>query len=151
VKWDLQDKAGADFLSKRLVEVLEEIDEAMLRNSPQDSNDSKQQQDDGSSSSSSCCLIHCAFGISRSAAIVAAWLISRRKCTTVSDALAAVRQVRSGASPNLGFVAALRAIEQCDGDVGAAMQRMKQKVPSYDKQNDKQESQTTEEIAKLRV
>lgn len=111
--WEIKDQSQAALISPRLEEVLCRMDQALL---------------DSSASSSSeqprACLVHCAFGVSRSASVCAAWLLSRRRYTTVEDALACIRQARPEIMPNMGFLAGLRALEQCDGDVSAAVERM---------------------------
>ena len=71
------------------------------------------------------CLVHCAQGISRSAAVIAAFLLYRKECVTIQEALHTIRLVRSCVQPNIGFLAGLRAIEQCDGNIVAAIDRMK--------------------------
>lgn len=55
-------------------------------------------------------LIHCVGGVSRSAALAAAWLVSRAGATT-EGAVAAVKQARPVAAPNSGFVGQLRGLE----------------------------------------
>lgn len=102
--WDIADQSRSNFLSERLEHVLCLIDERILDRSGY-------------------CLVHCAFGVSRSVAICAAWLISRRHMS-LPMALQRIRAVREDAAPNMGFIAALRALEQCDGNVAAARQRM---------------------------
>eukprot|EP00977_Amphora_coffeiformis_P024357 scaffold15612_cov105-Amphora_coffeaeformis.AAC.2 len=84
---------------------------------------SNRNDDDNSSSNHDYCLVHCAFGISRSVSICAAWLISRRQLT-LSQALQQIRAVRPDAAPNMGFLASLRGLEQCKGNMAAAMERM---------------------------
>jgi protein-tyrosine phosphatase len=105
--WNLPDRGSADFLSDRLSTILDLIDESLpSRETPKKG-----------------CLVHCAQGISRSAAVCAAWYMSRKKAS-LEQALAIIRQVRPQALPNLGFIACLRAIEQCHGDIQAARNRM---------------------------
>ena len=70
------------------------------------------------------CLVHCAQGVSRSVAVCTAWLLSSRRHKTLSQALERIRHVRPIANPNLGFLAALRALEQCEGDVSKARERL---------------------------
>ena len=73
---------------------------------------------------SEACLIHCAKGVSRSVAVCVAWMLVKHKCTTVEQALQTIRQVRPEANPNLGFLACLRALEQCSGDIQRARKRL---------------------------
>jgi hypothetical protein len=55
-------------------------------------------------------LVHCVAGVSRSAAVVAAWLVIHER-RTLRDAVSAVRVARPVAMPNVGFWRALRGIE----------------------------------------
>jgi protein-tyrosine phosphatase len=110
IVWKLPDKANADFLSKKLVSILESIDRVVVE----------------APGNNQACLVHCAQGISRSAGVCAAYYISRRK-SSLQDALATIRLVRPQVQPNLGILASLRAIEQCGGNVEQAMKRMKKK------------------------
>lgn len=103
-EWDIADKSQSKLLSPRLQGILAQMDARIL-------------------DARGYCLVHCAFGISRSVAICAAWLISRRQMT-MAQALQKIRAVRPDAAPNMGFVAALRALEQCQGSVPAARERM---------------------------
>ena len=118
--WKISDSCQEDFLSKRLDSLLNLIDESMPSTSFSAS------KTDASSAPNKACLVHCAQGVSRSAAVCAAWLISRRKLS-LQDALAKIRSCRKRISPNLGFVASLRALEQSDGDVRKAMERLTRK------------------------
>ena len=102
--WDIADEARSDLLSEHLDIILAQIDQRIL-------------------DQSGYCLVHCAFGISRSVSICAAWLISRRHMS-LEQAMQKIRSVRHDAAPNLGFLAALRALEQCGGNVRAARERM---------------------------
>jgi protein-tyrosine phosphatase len=119
IEWELPDQSNADFISRRLDEILQHMDMALNATADTVKNVSS------SKSSSRACLVHCAFGISRSAAVCAAWLLSSRRCLTLPDALACVRNARPDASPNMGFLAGLRALEQSQGDVKLAIERMK--------------------------
>lgn len=110
VEWELPDHSQANFLSPRLDDILRIIDSAIKTSS--ETNHPR------------ACLVHCAFGISRSASVVAAWLLSRRKFHTLEETMKILRCARPKASPNMGFVAMLRALEQCEGDISAAMERM---------------------------
>ena len=124
VEWELQDDAQADFVSPKLESTLRAMDAALAV-------DNDDGNDDPNNSNSSidnrgACLVHCAFGVSRSAAVCAAWLISRRHFS-LPQALETIRQARPGASPNIGFIAGLRALEQCGGRVDAAIERLRPK------------------------
>lgn len=117
LEWDLPDNSQANFLfSERLDQILQEIDDAVA---------------DGIADSSikRACLVHCAFGISRSAAVCAAWLMhssqDRQLPLSLESAIAQIRAVRPDASPNIGFLASLRALEQCRGNLQAARERMR--------------------------
>lgn len=102
VVWNLEDSPKADLLSE---EHLNEIFSLL---------------DSGETS----CLIHCAKGVSRSVAVCAAWMLSRHRCTTVEHVLQTIRRVRPEANPNLGFIACLRALEQCHGNITKARERL---------------------------
>jgi protein-tyrosine phosphatase len=115
VVWRLPDKSSGDFLSERLLSILACIDEMLVVV------DAKPNHNNNKA-----CLVHCAQGISRSAAVCAAWLLSRKKLS-LREALAAIRKARPEIRPNLGFLASLRALEQCGGDVKKAMQRMRER------------------------
>lgn len=125
IEWEIADQSQSMLLCPRLDDVLLEMDSVVALRRATDSG-----QDDGHLQAETaippCCLIHCAFGISRSTTICAIWLLSRRKCTTVAQAMDCIRRVRPEASPNLGFLATLRAIEQCDGDLTASKWRLNQ-------------------------
>lgn len=99
ISWFLRDKSSSTFLCSNLIQILKIMDNSRP------------------------ILVHCARGVSRSAAVCAAWLISRRHCTTLQDAMAVIRLASPTASPNLGFVAALKAIERNNGDVETAMRQ----------------------------
>jgi protein-tyrosine phosphatase len=108
--WNLPDDVRANFLSDDLIDVLKFMDEGIP----------------ASEDSSNACFVHCAQGVSRSAAVCTAWLVSRQQ-KTLHQALDMVRYVRPQASPNLGFLASLRALEQCQGDVKQARLRFLRK------------------------
>jgi predicted protein tyrosine phosphatase len=130
VEWEIKDQIESDFLSPRLEEILNIIDEALGDNDKEASHESTSFSLSPSSSSppiSSCCLVHCALGISRSAALCAAYLLWKRHDETLQAALTRIRAVRPQAAPNLGFIACLRALEQCHGNVAAARKRMASK------------------------
>ena len=110
IEWKLKDQARESLISTRLEEILQHMDQSLL----------EEHQTDPPKA----CLVHCAFGISRSVAVCAAWLLSRRRCSTLADALECIRRVRPEAMPNMGFLAGLRALEQTDGNVQAAIERM---------------------------
>lgn len=110
--WQLADNSHCNFLCDRLVELLAVLDEAEAHARP--------------------CLVHCAMGVSRSAALCAAWLLHNNSSrssrhTTVAAALVTLRNARPGVQPNRGLMAALRAIE-LQGSVSEAI-RLAQKQP----------------------
>lgn len=55
-------------------------------------------------------LVHCFKGVSRSAAVICAYLIARKNLT-LDEALVLVRLARPNVSPNQGFLRQLREIE----------------------------------------
>lgn len=57
-------------------------------------------------------LVHCAMGVSRSAAVVIAHLLFSRHSRCLSDALVHVAQARPIVYPNRGFLAQLRELEE---------------------------------------
>jgi protein tyrosine phosphatase (PTP) superfamily phosphohydrolase (DUF442 family) len=60
-------------------------------------------------------LVHCMCGVSRSATIVAAWLISRQDSSkTVEDTLRIIREKRGCINPNPGFKTQLEEYRQSD-------------------------------------
>jgi predicted protein tyrosine phosphatase len=77
------------------------------------------------------CLVHCAQGISRSTAVCCAWLIAQSTSSNyrTRDCLDRIRRVRPSVQPNLSFLADLRTLEQCRGNVNMARQRWQQ-LPS---------------------
>eukprot|EP00521_Asterionellopsis_glacialis_P007211 CAMPEP_0195288426 /NCGR_PEP_ID=MMETSP0707-20130614/5097_1 /TAXON_ID=33640 /ORGANISM="Asterionellopsis glacialis, Strain CCMP134" /LENGTH=186 /DNA_ID=CAMNT_0040348293 /DNA_START=90 /DNA_END=650 /DNA_ORIENTATION=+ len=91
VVWELRDTPKASFLSDTLAKLLQGIDETI--------------------SSGGTCLVHCAHGVSRSAALCAAWLISRTGLS-LAEAMDRIRLGRPDANPNLGFIASLKTIEK---------------------------------------
>ena len=113
VVWKLPDKFTGDFLCKKLESILLLIDDHV----PAENHSSK-------NATAKACLVHCAQGISRSAAVCTAWLISRNFDATLQSALERLRKVRPQVQPNMGFVASLRALEQCGGDVESAIERI---------------------------
>jgi Dual specificity phosphatase, catalytic domain len=114
--WTLSDTFRGEFMSGRLISILEVIDQAALY--PRQGNNVRQDQ---------ACLVHCARGVSRSAAVCAAWLMSRRQMS-LEHALSMIRSVRPQVSPNLGLVASLISLEKCEGNVLKAIERMKRRV-----------------------
>lgn len=105
--WQLADTCQANFLGERLEELLQVLDTTILQHQHP-------------------CLVHCAMGISRSTALCVAWLLaSATTPTTLAQSLAQVRRVRPSVQPNLGLLAALRALEQSGGNVRLARERMK--------------------------
>jgi len=131
VEWDMADQHQANFLSPRLIEILDCIDDA-LSSSSSDPGAGEETESSAAGASAvlppKACLVHCAAGKSRSSAVCAAWLLSRRQCDTLADALDCIRQVRPIICPNMGFLAGLRALEQTNGDLEAAMERMRGRV-----------------------
>ena len=105
--WNLPDKSNGEFLSEKLKNILNIIDDVVVVVL-------KQQQQ---------CLVHCAQGVSRSVATIAAWYISRKK-SSLAEAMDVIRRVRPEGMPNIGFIACLRALEQCEGDVDKARSRL---------------------------
>ena len=108
--WKLPDKSNGEFLSEKLKNILNIIDEVVVL---------KQQQQQEQRQ----CLVHCARGVSRSVATLAAWYISRQG-TSLAEAMDVIRRVRPEGMPNIGFIACLRALEQCEGDVDKARSRL---------------------------
>jgi protein-tyrosine phosphatase len=106
-EWTLADQSQANLISARLSQILQIMDQSI---NP-DENCKR------------ACLVHCAFGVSRSAAVCAAWLIARRHMT-LQQAMEQIRVARPEVSPNIGFVAALRALEQCGGNIEEAQRRI---------------------------
>ena len=106
-EWTLADQSQANLISARLSEILQVMDESIH---PEEAR---------------ACLVHCAFGISRSTAVCAAWLIARRHLS-LQQAMEQIRVARPEASPNMGFVAGLRSLEQCGGNIENAQQRRRQ-------------------------
>ena len=100
--WPMADQNESPLLCERLDEVLCFMDDH--------------------SSSEHPLLVHCAFGVSRSVSVCAAWLISRQGLS-LSKALDTIRVARPEASPNMGFIASLRALEQSGGSVKQALER----------------------------
>lgn len=104
VVWMLDDNNQADLLSENhLARIFSILDQASTQNA---------------------CLIHCAKGSSRSVSVCAAWLLYSKRFTSLEGALERIRRVRRNANPNLSFVASLRALEQCGGDVSKARERL---------------------------
>jgi protein-tyrosine phosphatase len=106
-EWHLPDTYQADFLSDRLREIMNMMDQIA--------------KDDQKS-----CLVHCAQGCSRSAATCAAWLITRNPEMSLRSALETIRLARPQIRPNCGLIATLRALEQTKS-VEDAMKRMHSK------------------------
>ena len=112
IEWDIADMSQSELLCPRLEEILLAMDECLLVSNNNDNQNNH-----------SYCLVHCASGISRSVSICAAWLISRRGMS-MSQALQQIRAVRPDAAPNLGFLASLRSLEKCKGNIATAMEQM---------------------------
>lgn len=129
-KWDLADKCQADFLSKRLAEILQIISNSIDNPTPSPSLGGRERPRRN-------CLVHCARGVSRSAAVCAAWLISKQGYS-LSESLDLIRSARD-VNPNMGFLAGLRAVEQCNGDVRLAQERLKGKYSDKHEEKDNYE------------
>lgn len=110
--WQLPDRSNGGLLSQKLSSTLEIIDQCVDLAGSTSENVRPQ------------CLVHCAQGLSRSAAVCTAWLISRKNMS-LEDALNQMRNVRPQICPNLGFLAELKALECCCGNVQEAIERMK--------------------------
>jgi predicted protein tyrosine phosphatase len=123
VEWVLPDECQADFLGPRLEEIFRTMD---------DHHDTQ-----------SMCLVHCAAGKSRSVAVCAAYLLHRRYATSLAQALGDIRTVRPCARPNLGFLAALRALQECRGEVATAVQRMQ--LPNKNRSKEQDEDRMKDE------
>ena len=106
IEWHMADKVDSPLLCQRLVEILAIIDKSMARPGHH-------------------ILVHCAFGVSRSVSVCAAWLMSRQGMS-VDDALGTIRAVRPDAMPNWGFLATLRTIQRANGDIEKAIERKRQ-------------------------
>jgi predicted protein tyrosine phosphatase len=106
-EWTLADQPQANLISARLTEILQIMDESI---NPDENR---------------ACLVQCAFGVSRSAAVCAAWLIARRQMS-LQQAMEQIRVARPEASPNMGFIASLRALEQSGGNIEDAQKRTQQ-------------------------
>ena len=117
VEWIIPDTMHADFVSPQLLRILETIDNVVHSKNCNVSINNK--------NVTNACLVHCAQGVSRSAAVVVAFLLYTKDCTNTQAALDVIRKVRPCVQPNVGFLACLRAIEQCHGDIEAAMERIK--------------------------
>lgn len=108
VEYKLKDTLDEVLVSSRLEEVLKEMDACLLV--------------DSNSGPPRACLVHCAMGLSRSPAVVAAWLMTREG-SSLEGALGKIRSARPAIQPNMSFIAGLRAIEQ-GGSVEGALQRL---------------------------
>jgi predicted protein tyrosine phosphatase len=108
VEYILKDRLDEVLVSRRLEEVLQEMDAYLRVHSDSESHRA--------------CLVHCVMGQSRSAAVIAAWLITRQG-SSLEDALGVVRVARPTIHPNMSFVVGLRAIEQT-GSVEGAVKRL---------------------------
>jgi len=104
--WSIKDRIDSEFLTDELASMVQHIDEALCLGRV--------------------CLVHCAQGISRSVSVCASYLICKRNMSFY-QAMTTIRQGRPIANPNLGFVACLRSLEQCKGDITLARQRLQPK------------------------
>ena len=73
-------------------------------------------------------LVHCAAGVSRSATVVIAYLMTR-KHLTYSAALELVKSNRPVVNPNIGFALQLAELEKCGCDIAKASKTYK--IPNY--------------------
>ena len=122
--WQLSDNSKADFLSPQLEQALRTIDHVMLTSTTTTTVlQQHQHQQQQESERTAACLVHCFHGVSRSAAVCAAWLMVRQKWS-LAEALESIRRVRPQIHPNLGFIAGLHALQQCGGNVAAARERL---------------------------
>jgi Dual specificity phosphatase, catalytic domain len=139
--WKIPDKPNAKFVSQRLIQILQVIDEGLSCSSTTISttaadanatdsllhhnsvNENSIGSGMGDTTIRKACLVHCAKGISRSAAVCAAWYMTR-KHAALEEALAVIRRARPQAQPILGFLAELRAIQQSHGNIDKAMERL---------------------------
>ncbi len=120
IEWILPDTLQADFVSPQLLQILETIDNAI--------HSRKCNVSINKMNVTNACLVYCAQGVSRSAAVTVAFLLYTKDCTTTQGALDVIRMVRPSVQPNIGFLASLRAIEQCHGNIKAAMERIKRHI-----------------------
>jgi Dual specificity phosphatase, catalytic domain len=120
IDWDLPDTPTAEFISPKLDSVCWVLDQN-LKNSFRNPTGGKTLDRDGFIHP---CLVHCAQGVSRSAALIAAYLLYCVEARTLEEAMARIRAVRPDVAPNVGLVAGLRALEQFQGNVPAAMARL---------------------------
>ena len=59
-----------------------------------------------------CCLVHCQVGMSRSSAVVLAYLLKHAETPTLFDAFARIKKLRPVTAPNIGFMEQLVDYEQ---------------------------------------
>ncbi|KAL7574561.1 hypothetical protein ACA910_015911 [Epithemia clementina (nom. ined.)] len=155
VLWEMADKANEPFLCERLIQVLNAMDEGMERRRIKPDN-ANGYQHDSREENSSCrqrqrqhhhhVLVHCAFGISRSVSVCAAWLLSRpQPPLTLNAALAQIRAVRPDAMPNMGFLANLRSIEQAKGDITQVIEQRKQRQRQLQQKEQEEQAQEQQE------
>lgn len=81
-------------------------------------------------------LIHCLAGVSRSATVAAAYIMSSTSLNA-RDAVKVVRTVRTVANPNFGFERQLKNFERCR--LGEERRRLRKKYPDCDYDNDDKE------------
>lgn len=110
IVWKLQDKNDSIFFSDELTAILNAMDDAILPAGETTEHD---------------VLVHCAMGVSRSVTLCAAWIMTRQR-RSLQDTMEIIRKARPEALPNMGFIAALRALESSDFDVQRACQRLGQ-------------------------
>lgn len=164
IKWQLKDEPSSNILSPILISILRAIDESILQDNRNNTNNYNDDERLITTTTVSItkpptnlnandtidvvndisittpiiknCLIHCVKGQSRSVTVCAAWLLSRKKFHTMKNALDHIRSCRPSIQPNIGFISYLHAIEQCNGNINDAIDRIHYKK-KYNKINTK--------------
>lgn len=128
VEYALQDQVNEVLVSLRLEEVLKEMDGYIEFRSSYPLGAGTEARTERRHQRA--CLVHCAMGVSRSASVVAAWLMTRSQ-HSLEAALELIRRARPTAQPNAGFIAGLRAIEQCHSVEGAIRRLERKRVTRH--------------------